>query len=166
MKKHELINGKRPEQIKSALRICTTIGCSCTKHNCAYEDDGDCSGRVMRDALGLIKSLESERDAALAKVPKWIKVKDGMPKGGDPNSMEVCEIVNLVTKEGDVTSGWINGQEGFAYLIRGENDYISRVPITEVEYWMPLQKHPRYRQAPELPDPEIEAAMEQEAATE
>ena len=161
----EAINGRTPEQIKIGL------SCSGSKGNvkcseCAYcmgqFGDEDCNyecDQIDNDALALIEHLE-------VKVPKWIKVKDGMPKGGDPNSMEVCEIVNLVTKEGDVTSGWINGQEGYAYLIRGENDYISRVPITEVEYWMPLQKHPRYRQAPELPAPEIEAAMEQEAETE
>lgn len=59
----ELINGKRMEQIRNALCVCTNGGCS--KYKCAYEEDGDCSGSVMRDALELIKHLESERDAAI-----------------------------------------------------------------------------------------------------
>ena len=53
----EMINGKRPEQVKAALCICTGGGCS--RYTCAYEADGDCSGSVMRDALELVKRLEA-----------------------------------------------------------------------------------------------------------
>lgn len=77
----ELINGKRQEQVRNALCICTNGGC--TKYKCAYEEDGDCSGSVMRDALALIKHLEAERDAALAKVPKWISVEERLPENGN-----------------------------------------------------------------------------------
>lgn len=49
---------KTPEEIKNALYNCTHGGCY--KHECAYEDDGDCSGSVMKDALAYIEQLEEQ----------------------------------------------------------------------------------------------------------
>lgn len=71
----ELINGKTPEEIKSALSRCGTY------NRCRSEKNGDCPYYVdcligihrmkpMKDALAMIERLEAERDAALAKVPK------------------------------------------------------------------------------------------------
>lgn len=143
----ELINGKGPEEIKTALGLCSEICFG--RSDCPYYDgvNEKCQTKLTFDALALIAHLEAERDAALAKVPKWIKPKEELPKGGK-NDMEFCEIVNIVLKNGNVTSGWLNGYEGFAYVIRDDNDYISRVPIKDVEYWMPLQKHPRAKTEP------------------
>lgn len=76
----ELINGRTPEEIKRGLS-CKMAGQHC--NFCSYQidcisEDGD-PGVINRDALALIERLESERDAALAKVPKWIGVKDHKP---------------------------------------------------------------------------------------
>lgn len=51
---------KTPEEIKEALRTCTSTGCG--EAYCAYEHDGDCSGSVMRDSLALIEQLEDQID--------------------------------------------------------------------------------------------------------
>ena len=82
----DLINGRTPEEIKYGLRCGTTGEHECS--TCAYygrinEENGlrefDC-GKIDGDALALIERLESERDAALAKVPKWISVEERLPE--------------------------------------------------------------------------------------
>lgn len=80
----ELINGKTPEQVK---RILKWISSECGNRDCDHCQYNDiCSpqnGRddiVARDALALIERLEAERDAALAKVPKWISVEERLPE--------------------------------------------------------------------------------------
>lgn len=77
----ELINGRTPEEIKRGLS-CKMAGQHC--NFCSYQidcisEDGD-PGVINRDALALIERLESERDAALAKVPRWISVKERLPE--------------------------------------------------------------------------------------
>lgn len=147
---------KTPEEIKTGIRKCLGFGADCDDvcDPCPYWSEGQlCRGALCHDAIAYFEKLEKNaslntmRDAELAKVPRWIKPKEELPKGGK-SDMEFCEIVNIVLKNGDVTSGWMNGYEGFAYVIRGDNDYISRVPITDVEYWMPLPKHPRAKPEP------------------
>ena len=76
----ELINGRTPEEIKRGLS-CKMAGQHC--NFCSYQidcisEDGD-PGVINRDALALIERLEAERDAALAKAPRWISVKDELP---------------------------------------------------------------------------------------
>ena len=79
----ELINSRTPEEIKERL------GC-CSKENgcleCPDVAAGDCSLKLCADALALIERLESERDAALAKVPKWISVEERLPEYGSTNA--------------------------------------------------------------------------------
>ena len=77
----ELINGRTPEEIKTGLRIHATWGQCKT---CPYKTEknaefGHCIDRLTKDVYSLVEHLESERDAALAKVPKWISVKDEFP---------------------------------------------------------------------------------------
>ena len=61
----ELINGRTPEEIKSALGC--FIPCSeCPYRDCMPTDEG-CAPHVAIDALDLIERLE-------AKQPKWISV--------------------------------------------------------------------------------------------
>ena len=72
----ELINGRTPEAIKAGLSCSGSRGnVKCSE--CAYcigqFGDEDCNyecDQIDRDALALIERLESERDAALAKVPE------------------------------------------------------------------------------------------------
>ena len=74
-----MINGRTPEEIKTALRECGNRACK----DCPYYADclaGETRLRITKDALALINHLESERDAALAKVPKWISVKERLPE--------------------------------------------------------------------------------------
>lgn len=82
----ELINGRTPEHIKAGLRCRVTGDAKCS--DCAYygtvlyeigQREYECDD-IDRDALALIEHLESERDAALAKVPKWISVKERLPQ--------------------------------------------------------------------------------------
>ena len=74
----ELINGRTPEEIKQALKHCNEpVPAACT--GCPY--NGTCLEHAPEiDALALIEHLEAERDAALAKVPKWISVKERLPQ--------------------------------------------------------------------------------------
>lgn len=59
----ELINGKTPEEIKAALKVCPEDINDCPL--CPYTLSFTCRDNVMRDALALIERLESERDAAI-----------------------------------------------------------------------------------------------------
>lgn len=94
----ELINGRCPAEIKSGLRnmleTCADISgikdTICQKMCCPYDDDNCCHETILMGALALIERLESEheeferleaeRDAALAKVPKWISVEERLPQ--------------------------------------------------------------------------------------
>lgn len=71
--------GRTPEEIKAALCVCTSAE-ACNLYGCYYSADNDCRTTLMRDALALIERLESERDAALAKAPKWISVEERLPE--------------------------------------------------------------------------------------
>lgn len=71
----ELINGRTAEEIKTAIVECENRACK----DCPYYADclaGETKLQITKDALALIERLESERDAALAKVPmvhaEWI----------------------------------------------------------------------------------------------
>ena len=106
----ELINGRTPEEIKRILRW---INFDCADHECESCPNEDiCSlqnsneGVLAKNALDLIERLESERDAALAKVPKWISVKDRLPQAE--------ERVLLMTEEmGTRKVKWKNVMCGF-----------------------------------------------------
>lgn len=74
-----LINGRTMEEIKAALCVCTSAE-ACNLYGCYYSADNDCRTTLMRDVLALIERLESERDAALAKVPKWIDAEERLPE--------------------------------------------------------------------------------------
>ena len=77
-----LINGRTPEEIKRVLEwsifSCVCLDCDVCIYNdvCSRENEG----RLTSDALALIQHLEAERDAALAKVPKWISVEERLPE--------------------------------------------------------------------------------------
>ena len=151
----DLINGRTPEHIKAGLR-CRVIGdAKCS--DCAYygtvlyeigQREYECDD-IDRDALALIEHLESERDAALAKVPKWISVKERMPKTGN---------LVLVTMSGETRGNKIfnHAYELACYYRDGEDeegvyhldgwelwDYRDgEVLNLEVFYWMPLPEPP------------------------
>lgn len=74
---------KTHDEIKKGL-TCAIDGCLEPEvcERCPYNIEADvmCHVSAMaNDALALIERLESERDAALSKVPKWISVEDRLP---------------------------------------------------------------------------------------
>ena len=74
----ELINGRTPEKIRFNIMECAHGHCL---SECPYDSSDECVEDLLDDALALIERLEAERDAALAKVPKWISVEERLPDG-------------------------------------------------------------------------------------
>lgn len=81
---------------------------------------------VIELLVGALKDALDERDAALAKVPKWISVKDRLPEEKE------CVFVHYV--DGWMTKAFMLG--GKWYTISGETSWLS------VTHWMPLPEPP------------------------
>ena len=123
------INGRTPEEIKAGLRFCTTgktpgYGCNA---NCPYLNTPNCWLPVKSDALALIKRLEAERDAALAKVPKWISVEERLPEG----ACRCLVITKRHEESSTVNTATYNHMGWWTYGNFGE-----------ITHWMPLPKAP------------------------
>lgn len=134
----ELINGRTPEEIKTALELCSMPtnrknACeSCPYHGeCMPEGKPDQPGW---DALLYIQHLEAERDAALAKVPKWISVKDRLPE------KEGGYLVRKVHAYSD--------KDGYSkidvciYCKMRDPEWIGCGNLCKVTHWMPLPEPP------------------------
>ena len=82
-KVEDLINGRTPEEIKRRLEWkmspCPEAECNECKYFDVCDEYPD-EERLTKDAIAIIERLESERDAALAKVPRWISVKERLPE--------------------------------------------------------------------------------------
>lgn len=152
----ELINGRMPEHIKSGLR-CRVIGdVECP--DCAYygtvlyeigQREYECDD-IDRDALALIERLESERDAALAKVPKWISVKERLPEdvildGKKSTRYKAIKVLVAIKGSNGVTT--IRTQTRFKdYSYKSGKEYLEwrwRESSGKVTHWMPLPKPPK-----------------------
>lgn len=97
--------------------------------NYAYEylNDGfDQEYEAVKMAIAALREQE----------PKWISVKERLPEGA--NGKSFCELVLAYTVEGEVTTGWINGDAWF--LIINDRDDITRHGRAYVTHWMPLPK--------------------------
>ena len=72
MIQNDLINGRTPEEIKDGMQRCMkNRRCNLGGKCCSYYPEclsGYPGGKMFRDAFAYIEHLESERDAALAKV--------------------------------------------------------------------------------------------------
>lgn len=109
----ELINGRTPEEIKSGIRnmleVCADpcgVGEACREICCSYDGDECCHETILMGAIALIERLESERDAVLAKVPKWISVKERLPEPEQKVLLLTEEKVTRYTKWRSVTCGF------------------------------------------------------------
>ena len=138
----ELINGRTPEEIKDALKHCiepVPYGCEV----CPYNET--CLEHAPEiDALALIELLESERDAALAKVPRWISVEGKMP----PEDTEVLVYATEKIKGfGSVTAICEYSETTSMFGNKtGRYDWSSPWEYFHVDYdithWMPLPEPP------------------------
>lgn len=142
-----LINGRTPEEIKHvtewACFSCGGLECD----ECEYRDACTIENRdrAVPDALALIQRLEAERDAALAKVPKWISVKERLPKNGELVLITMNDEISdrkLFDHAYELACYWRDGEdEEGEYHIEGWDlwDYRDgEVSKLEVFYWMPL----------------------------
>ena len=132
----DLINGRTPEEIKSGLRHCWVRCKGGEDGDCPYYDDCSQWGatkNLEKDALALIEHLESERDAALAKVPKWISVKERLP----------VKQYRVIVRTGHnlVTTGWrsyhVDVKGGELWEVDEAHNYRN-----DVTHWMPLPNLP------------------------
>lgn len=140
----ELINGKTPGVIKNGIRnmlkSCADISGVkdgvCHEICCSYEDDNCCHETILMDALALIEHLESERDAALAKVPKWISVKEQPPK----ENTYYMVSVNLYGNRGMYTDiAMFDGE----LWVRDAGSYFDILDKGDVTHFMPLPEPPK-----------------------
>ena len=68
-----LINGRTPEAIKTALRICTQKVSPTSCRECPYKDGACLEHPPEADALALIEYLEGEHSVSHAPQAKWIE---------------------------------------------------------------------------------------------
>ena len=167
----ELINGRMPEEIKHvtewACFSCGGLECD----ECEYRDACTIENRdrAVPDALALIERLEAERDAALAKVPKWISVKERLPESG-VHVFVLCEIranggvIRRYVCDGFHVEAWKEKagrysedcalayndeddeyylEEGWYEVIKNWEEYDSVTIDDFVTHWMPLPEPPR-----------------------
>ena len=141
----ELINGRTPEEIKTALKVCPEDIKDCPE--CPYELSFTCRDTAMLDALALIERKEVERDAlkraldeALelnkqqaeiirrleAKAPKWISVEERLPEGE-------CLALGW---QNEMLIGYV-GRSGGGYACESDGEY-----LIDVTHWMPLPEPP------------------------
>ena len=129
----DLINGKTPEEIKRWID--SRVRCDeCTNNHevgCEPEErTKDC--QMCIDTLALIERLEAERDAALAKVQKWISVEERLPEPFVSVLVQMPgEEPHPTVREGFITHDGI----WFAGHFKRDPD--------EVTHWMPLPEPPK-----------------------
>ena len=127
----ELINGRTPEEIKRWVDGRATCNTCPKEHEVGCEDGErteDCQMTI--DTIAYIERLESERDAALAKVPKWISVKERLPK-----------YVEVALVYAYRYSGGIAEPEGRIYIakfIPSNRSWMELPDGFAVTHWMPL----------------------------
>lgn len=124
---------RRPEEIKAALSFCTA-GNELPKCNtaCPYLNIGNCWAAVMRDSLILVERLESERDAAIAKIPKWIRVKDKLP----PREHKVLTVDGHGCIR--MLAFWKKEKERWTWI-----EDLCFTHRNDITHWMPLPEPPK-----------------------
>ena len=124
----ELINGRTPEEIKRWVDGRATCNTCPKEHEVGCEDGErteDCQMTI--DTIAYIERLESEREAALAKVPKWINVKERLPE----NFKTVIIMRDDVPNGGLANIGWRIGE------------HWSTPNGVKVTHWMPMPEQPK-----------------------
>ena len=136
----ELINGRTPEEIKRWVDGRATCNTCPKEHEVGCEDGErteDCQMTI--DTIAYIERLESERDAALAKVPKWISVKEQEPVfpclywDGVNTPAVAKSLVAITLKDGKEVFVADVLLEVFPEALQGLLE-----DCTHILYWMPL----------------------------
>ena len=136
----ELINGRTPEEIKRWVDGRATCNTCPKEHEVGCEDGErteDCQMTI--DTIAYIERLESERDAALAKVPKWISVEER-----EPAFPCICyDGVNMISIPKNIASLTLkSGEEVFVsdiFLEAFPHALLEKLDdCTHILYWMPL----------------------------
>ena len=141
----ELINGRTPEEIKQELQW-LAYGCRESNTECDECIHAEiCSNVTERDApcnaIALIDRLESERDEALAKVPKWISVEERMPEHGT-DVLVLTAPGTLSLGQNCVVAEYIHPRmEKYGVFINFYAGYDDK-NILAVTHWMPLPEPP------------------------
>ena len=127
----DLINGRTPEEIKKRAVWCSSSLCC---GECIYDTDNcNCSSdEIIKDALALINHLEAERDAALAKVPKWISVEKRLP---DTRGIYLAHVVHRYCKVDSYSRVCIE-------YFNADKAWDSLGDIYEITHWMPMPEPP------------------------
>lgn len=129
----DLINGRTPEEIKTAVINCDEH-CSCA--DCPEDERGYCDQSVIiKYARRLIEHIESERDAALAKVPRWIGVEDKLPE-------KECKVLVYIGAC-NITQGWYLGDGVFEVGIGAKFNVKSAFDRIVLPCWMPMPEPPK-----------------------
>ena len=136
----ELINGRATEKILFNIRECAYGACL---SECPYDSSDECVEELLKDALALIERLESERDAAMAKVPKWIDVKEQPPEfpclyWDGINKIGITKSLATITLKSGKTV-YLSDMFLIAFPDIKQSDVDS---CTHILYWMPLPEPP------------------------
>ena len=127
------INGRTPEEIKRWVDGRATCNTCPKEHEVGCEDGErteDCQMTI--DTLAYIERLESERDAALAKAPTWISVKERLPEMYEDGSADIV----LVT-DGQFIHMAAYSNEKWYFAECGE---MKEPMFYKVTHWMPTPK--------------------------
>lgn len=99
--------------------------------------------KAIEDILGEEYDLDQFREAATKiNEPKgdgWVSVDDRLPVGFD--GMSICQNVIAYTVEGEVCTGWLNGETW--HLLCGNDDRHTKHGFGYVTHWRPLPEPPK-----------------------
>lgn len=120
---------KTHEEIKKALECCAADElCG----ECPYHPEvNSCIGMIARDALDYIRQLESQIADIGKKVPRWISVKERLPKDGQKVIAAFRDGEGVIVDQ----ARYSNGEFDFANWA-----YVWHENIT---HWMPMPEPPK-----------------------
>ena len=121
---------KTPEGIKRALECCSKAEdfMDCMELDCPYviRDKYDCMNVMSADALTYIQQLENQIADLGKKVPRWISVKERLPKDGQKVIAAFRDGEGVIVDQARYSNGEFDFAN-WAYVWHGN-----------ITHWMPL----------------------------
>lgn len=98
-----------------------------------------CGATIKALAIDTVKALAEEFAADINVVSKngWIPCSERLPQEDEPVCV-LCQIVNVMLKNGTVTSGWCNRYLEKWYVLDHHHDYPLPFEYKDVIAWQPL----------------------------